>query len=380
MSQENGNGGRVSPSRRTVLKTIGGGSVALGSASLATISAAANGSKEIVTIRGKQDKPLKTKEVPAQWYDHLENARHARDRIGRKFENRKWFRGVGIEATDRWEDGKRGFRVSIEAENPRKARKETPEQENNAEVAVDEYHEPQPMSHCPSGAQNDQTYSCVPGGAYIEDDESWYSGGCQIQYNGSPMYLTCAHGPATNWTLGDCSTEDITGVEVDQGAARVPFGTVHEYDYNQDIAVIDAYDDNLDDTLVPEDETIFGYVSEDGIADYQSSGKTIYNYGARSDIKREGTIKKDFQWSPCYQTNFEQKVSYIRYDDIVPCNGDSGGPYYVIEDILGIGTVISMVSILYGGAEDWNTSRGPSAYDITNRYPIDFSQQSDLCS
>lgn len=367
-----------SQNRRSVIKALGGGSVALGSISLTTGSAAAGGTTEIVTIRGEDNKPVKTKEVPTEWYDHLQDIRHARDSLQQEFGDRNWYRGIGYTVTDQWYDGKRGFSISAEATDVSKARNEMPEKHNGNDVAAERFPEPEPMSHCPDSFQNTNTYSCVPGGAYIEGGGK-YSGGCQVQFDGNPMYLTCAHGPASNWSLGDCSTDDITGKEITQGASDTPLGTVSEYDYNQDFSVIDPYDDNLDDKVIPEDYSIFGHVSEDGIADHQSTGETIYQYGAKSGERRSGTIRKDFQWSPCYNSSFHHEVSYIRYDDLVPCNGDSGSPYYVIDDILGVGTVIAIASILYGGTEDWNTSRGPSAYDMTNRYPMDFSQQSDLC-
>jgi len=263
----------------------------------------------------------------------------------------------------------------------KKARNDLPEQKNREEIVVDEYEEPEAFSHCPSSFQNTTTYSCVPGGAYLKDNESTYSGGCQVQYDGSPMYLTSAHGPAFGGDYpGDCpEDEDLTGYEIDQGGTREPFGTVHAYDYNHDFSVVDPYDNNLDNTIAPESTMIWGHVSESGIADYQSSGETIYLYGAKSGQTRTGTIKKDFQWSPCYRDSIHQEVPYIRYDGMSGCNGDSGGPFYVKDDIVGVGEFIAITSILYGGFHDYETSRGPAAYGLANNFPMDFSQDSNLC-
>lgn len=369
------------PNRRTILKALGGGSFTAATLGVAPATATSDGTTEIVTIRGENNKPIKKKEVPQAWYDHLQKARHTRDQLAKKFGDRSWYQGAGFEPTDQWYDGKRGFSMSIEATNPSKARREAPDAQNGIDIAIEQYPEPQPMSDhcrpddCPSTAQETTTYSCVPGGAWLTS----YTGSCQVQYDGSPMYLTVAHGPADNYELYECSDDDLTGDVVYQGDSETPLGEIYAYDYDLDMAVIDPYDDNLSDKLIPEDYTVFGHVSEDGVADYKSSGETIYFFGAKRGERTSGTIRKQFQWTPCWENDSSVDQPYIRFNDINPCYGDSGGPYYVIDDILGIGNILAIISIHHSGCADWNTSRGPAAFEMVNDHPMDFSQKTDLC-
>lgn len=382
------------PTRRELLKASGAGSLAVGSIGIVGASSS-DDTVEIVKIRTGEQYPDKTEEVPADWYEHLQDTRKAKQRLTRRYGNRRWFKTIGHEPTNRSFSGKRGFSVVIERTDAAKADRELPEQANGVAVGHRQLEEPPAYSghctepdYCPSGFGNTETYSCVPGGASIGNaGDSYaptYTGTWPIDYDGNSAYLTVSHGPADDYNTGDCPSGSILGAEITQGEFQEPLGQVVEYDYQQDFSVVDPYDGvNLSDEIVPEDVSVYGHVTEDGVDSYQADGTTTHLYGARSDQKLNHQIVSHFDWNPCEQsTDGPNTAPYVRFEGASGCGGDSGGPHYVTDSLLGIGTILALFGPNYGGClyNGTESSRCPAAYGIANEYPVSFTWSSSDCA
>lgn len=113
---------RLSVGRRNVLKSVGGTSAALGTIGIVT-GDEGDGTKTIVTIRGKNNKPVKKKEVPKEWYNHFRRIKNTRRQLAKNHGNKDWWKSVGHETTDQFHGGKRGFRIVAEASSQKKSPK-----------------------------------------------------------------------------------------------------------------------------------------------------------------------------------------------------------------------------------------------------------------
>lgn len=388
-------GGRVR--RRRVLKTVGITSVLSGT-SLVTIGNAADGSKEIVVMRGERGEAKKS--VPQDWYNHLQDVRQTEKSLNEKYEGEDWFQGAGREKSDERIAGKRALRVFVDSKNPGKARRELDKDNHRVDIRVDEHTEPEPLGHCEQYEDSDgnPTYmdwdvreSCMLGGTFLTmeslspENTDWdtvvgWTATSHVQYDGNPMLMTCAHPIPDDYTYPGCSSKDIIGQTMYQGSRNngtelgPKFGEIVEYDYDKDFVIIDPvhYDGTISGEPAPDeqDKTYFGHITRDGLDQYEDDYDHQPNsYGSRTGDTVNANLYKHREWGPC---GGAWETRYVYIDEYQVCHGDSGSPFFIKDDVLGVGEVIGLLGHMWGGRHKYDYRLGPAAYEIADNYPISF--------
>lgn len=347
-----------SAKRRAVLKTIGTGA---GFSAIGVVNAggSSDDTVEITTVEtNSRYSQNVTKEVPSDWYHHVQRSRKAGQNLQRNLSKKSWFEGITRVQSSEKIAGKRVSQINVEASNPGEAKRSgnVPDKENGVAVNIVESSEPEPQ------ACNTQSYDCVPGGAQVRTENTsgsyfYCSATCEVMYNGEDHIMTSAH------CFHDSCSDDITGQKLKQGSEVI--GEVVEYDMGLDFAVIEPYSGvSLDDSVIGEDPSIIGHVTKDGIEDLQSSGETVYRYG-RTTCRESGQVDGI---TPCFAGSCNGCVEAPKTTHYAE-DGDSGGPHYqMVDDLLvtGIGIIGP-----HWGASDTH-SWAPAAYMIANEYDIQF--------
>lgn len=197
-----------------------------------------------------------------------------------------------------------------------------------------------------------------------------YSGCCRVNYQGEPAYMTVAHGgpKADDYTFPGCTDTDITGLQVYQGSEQIPLGNIAEYDYDKDFSIIvpDDYENDLSPRVHPGEGPVFGHVTEDGVDD--SMGEPVRKFGACTGSVLAGDLYDHRLWGPC---GGAWKTKYV-FSKGHPCAGDSGGPNYIIESLVGNGRIVGLIGSTWGKMGDHSTI-APAFYEIANDETYDVS-------
>jgi hypothetical protein len=355
----------ASVSRRTVLKTVGG---AVGSTAIVGTAMSHDGRKRTIVVAERDDEPLVTKQVPTDWYEHVQRSWDASDELLQQFGDEPWFDRISRSSREgNYRIGDhRKKKLKIKTKDAAAARLRVPESHRGLPVEVVEIDNLPERQGCSDwSACNDNTYSCVKGGAYLslEQPDGSYcsqSAGVVVEYGGGTGLITCYHG----FSPYDCSV-DIEGLEGLQGNDDLRIGEVDAYDSTQDWAILtekNAEIDGLDDEIIQKSNPVNGHVTKSGLEDMESrdDNKPIKHYGA-STCSNHGY---DIELSTTHNCDSDKEVDSVELNDSSSNTGDSGSPMYVHYDEF---DVIGIAGILHRGGPI-----GVAAHAINNKHGIEF--------
>jgi hypothetical protein len=375
MSQKHSNSdGELPITRRSALKSLGaaGAGVSLFSG---TVSSQEK-TKTIVVARAG-DRPVRTKDVPADWYREKENASEAVSELKSKLlsdnqdccgeivkEKGEGVFGIGVRRSDGKIGGRYGFKIRVQVKKD-----QLPpilkDHINEIPVEVEQTKNTLEPQDC-----NEDTYTPVPGGVSMSAD-----GGATVTSKawdmyGNPGALVCAHVFNQNFTCDN----NLAGESATQGGNKMgEVPSENHFSHDDDFAFLDktgnetsGYKDAIEGVV----DDVRGYKTKDGLYDLQSIGETVYQFG-RTTCETSGQItgvenhgRSGTGW--CYATNQEVQT------DISTDSGDSGGPlytkYFDKGDYEYRGEIIAP---LYGA--DSEGARGAAAYHIYDSYGIRFT-------
>lgn len=312
-------------SRRQLIKGVVGAATT-GSLAAAKIPtpAGADDTVRIPTVK-KGDRVLKWKEVPRGWREQTLQARRSLKSIKNQFLGEKGIEGIGL---SRWEQAKygdyTGFLISVEVDHNRFSGSLP----NVYEGTPVESREPRNFERT---CYNYSDFDPIPGGVTVESGDPVNGvdklGSTGFEVNdryGNPRILSANH----VWGLCDYNV----GKEVYQNGNFI--GSVYQSDEKIDTALIEVETDKTISANIKEPSntrSISGYKNKSGIEEL---------YGSNSNISKMGvTTGKN-----------EDVITEIEYSDGQDCidyagegietahdvaTGDSGGPIYNIETILG---------------------------------------------
>lgn len=360
-------------SRRRFLGQTGiAGAGVLGLATPGVAAPLVDDTTEIVVTEDERG-PAGTEVVPQRWYSQAQRSRATiaglRDRYGGK----AWLGSVGRRANSEEIGGLSGFDIAVGARDVAAARRALPDQVDGFTVDVYQHEEPVPHSHFCTY----ETYSCVPGGAYVEverndgDIRAHSATGIAQTSSGYYRYMTCAHG-----FRKDCDS-DIVGQELWQGSGENYVGYVTDFDATQDWALVrESYSsdvDGIDNHIVSATPSYAGWVTESGVDWLISSDETTYKYGARSCRTSGELIGEDWN-SFC--------GGWVKWGHSTALGdgGDSGAPHYIYYESDGSWNVYLVGGHYGSGTRSWtDVALMPYAYRINDDHGITFGSSSSTC-
>lgn len=320
-------------SRRTALKIAGSGAVSL--AGVGLVGATNNDDTVEITVSRNSEGPLKRKQVPRSWYNHLRQVRKVTGEISSEYNHRAGVISVGYVQGDERIGGKHSFAVEVEV-NPDEFDGNIPDQRENVPVTVTESATSGPIPAC----YNYDDYSSVPGGVTLEGDGLGTSGFKVTDDDDNPGMLTANH------LWGNCA--DSGGQRAEQNGDFL--GEVIDHDPDADFAVVDdqSSSKSLDDQIKEEDSfrwEISGWKTDNGIADLIESGEDVRSMGVTTGLTK-GPVKKKSR-SPNGPSCIDLEGEAVKLD-IDTGQGDSGGPTYTLETFSGnqYAVVINIVNLL----------------------------------
>lgn len=348
-------------SRRSYLKRIGATGAVGGGLSLLQTSAVAEEDDTTVIITDKnRGEPVRTKEVPTEWYKQVQNAREGQDELTQRFSDEPWY-VLSARRPDRNSEetdqigGRPGYVLTLGVTDKAKVPdRNLPSEINGLPVIVEEQELPEPE------CQDD--YDCVQGGANLQTvQNAGVSMTCIAEHNGDLGALTCAH-----WSPDSaeyCNT-DISGEEITQSGDRV--GDITDYGWSLDWAFAkeasDAEIDGLRDEILSHTYYVGGYVTRDGVDDMMATGEDAHQFG-RSSCHTYGPLYDFPNVNHCGTGSTEFVRSSVHTEP-----GDSGGPHYRTLDAINAITIIGV----HHGSDSLSYSYAGPAYSLNNNHGIEF--------
>lgn len=340
--------------RREYLGAVGGSVAGISAlASLQGVAKGAGGSSDRVTIPiiKKGDTVVKEKEVPRKWFNHVQNARQAKQATVNQYKSHPGVVSVSRVRSKHRYGGRDGFNIQVGV-RPDRARPELPDQVNDIPVKVVEE-----SRFTPTACEVTDKVTPVPGGVEINPDQGGFgTTGIKVEQGGSYFMLTAAH----LWD-NQCS-ESIRGeaCDIEDGSY---FGSVDEFDREADYALVTPVGYNADDYIREDDGfaiaqyPVGGYYTSSGVDTLITDGKSARSMGIVSG-ETSGTVEENGTWQGWDCVNFEYYGVGI---DVHTIDGDSGGPVYRIEGDYAIMVTINQ----YGDATGtWSgTCNGASSLD-----------------
>lgn len=349
-----------STTRRSYLGKVGG-TIGIGAIGFTGLGAASEGdTTEIVTVRNG-DGPVKTEQVPTDWYERELRAREGSRQLKEQYLDEKDIVLVGIIAGEKEIQGLRvsDLRVGIKGSS---TEADVPAEVNGIPVKVETNIKP-PTPRC-----YEKDFETTPAGAGVlgETGQGDYQGGtatCRAIKNGTHYLMTANHifhdeGEENLW---DCQ-EDMVDREVGQYTSL--FGYVSAHHPTHDIAVAPPESNRgIDDNIVDEDSTINGWVTKDGVSAFKSDNRLIRARGTTTCTWADVIDSYDNTQSP-NNCNFSD---LIYFENAKSDSGDSGGPYYFEDDQGEHSYLVGPLSATVSGHD-----YAPAAYAINNDYGYEF--------
>lgn len=307
-------------SRRTALKVGGSGAFTLTGVGL--VGASTSDDTVKITVTRNREGPVRQKEVPQSWYDHLQHVEDVLQRVKEKYYSQK---GVETIAQIRGEEsfsGKHGFqiRVGIDKEE---FKGDLPDSKESVPIKTIEAM-PTGLGAC-QGV--DDSIDPVLGGVVVEEEAGTSCGGFGSTFTTVYDKVVNANRMLTAGHLFEACSNDITGEAAEQGGLN--FGQVDRYDANADWATITPQDKSITDpSKIREGDgdeyEVNAWYTDSGISDLISTGETTYQLGTTTG-RTSGTVEANNVSDGFDCVNFEGEGVEC---DITNAEGDSGGPVY----------------------------------------------------
>ncbi|WP_143052129.1 hypothetical protein [Halobacterium jilantaiense] len=274
------------------------------------------------------DEVLKHKKVPQPWLEHTRHVLHARADLEDPVEPTSGSQSVGVARSSETYGGKPGLKIQVATDA--RAQSVVPSDVRGVEVEAVEKEDWRTACYY-------DTPDNITGGLPIEarweeggqSYTGWGTAGLPVKdSNGNERLLTADH----LWENKPCQSSE--GEEATQYTQD--FGKVAESQAEPDFALVEKTNSSLSlsDGIHEENRTlsVSGWFPEEAISELVSEGKSVHKMGVTTG-KTTGTIDAMNQSLGNGCGNLENRGVVV--NGIEVGEGDSGGPMYRIEDVLG---------------------------------------------
>lgn len=358
MSNRKSNGGS---SRRTVLKSLGAGTLGFGGLSNASVVVGASERTTRIGILAEGDEVVREVKVPKRWKTQAEQAARAKRQISNSVGSRSDIHTVGVGNQESAIDGLKKHTVDVQID-PDGDRSGIPDEVNGIPVVVGESGRSEATCYT-------QDKSSIFGGLSSsgpDNDDSQGTLCCRVFKNGSKRMLGCRHLFITNDNDGPdyCGNDDPLGDDWHRAGERV--GRINESYQAHDAVLMDTQfsDEPVTNDIPDEDGQITGRVTGNGLEYLKSKSETVQKRGVETCISN-GEVTKIRQEIFCSDGNY---IGGVVRSTTEQKEGDSGGPVYYKD-----GTSLYLVNIATARKSDSiSDAQGSSANDMYNDRGITF--------
>lgn len=298
------------------------------------------------------DTVIKWKEVPKDWYDHLQHVRSVQKDVTQRLSDRAAVESILVTRSDVTFGGKNGFEIEVEVDS-NKGDVSLPDVVDGVSIRRTEAPDVE-LKCC-----HHEDYDPVPGGVAVQTGGGGVgsAGFCVENSDGNRRLLTANH------LWGEC--EDNTGGQLNQHTDE--FGTVEAIDTDTDYALVrPTSTEGIDDRVYVNGirYTVSGYKTYDGISDLISSGETCYQTGGTT-CTTEGPItgQGSVEQYNCY--DFE---GHGIKADIYTAGGDSGGPFVDLIEFSGNQYAAIIGHLTWGDSQSTECCHWGCGYSGTPNY------------
>jgi len=310
--------------------------------------------------------PVK-KNVPADWYNNLQEARKAKEEAIDEYSDIPYIIGIGPRSPKHGGENAK-LEIDVEEDKLDKAVDTLPEQINNIPVEI-----------VPSGRGS-------PDSCNTSDDGKWIRGGNQCyaedgegnegtllprMYNsdGKRRFATAQH----LFNSDDDDKTDYTGKKLYHPTeSHDAIGEVTESHCHDDFVICDELNDHYPQRAIKgvSPETVSGQWTKDGLSDLEADDKKLRKMG-RTSCETKGEIKNvdKYAWPGFGCRPRDHQVAWGEGSDSE--DGDSGAPvFHEHPDEYRYLWIASMISWSDDGSGDYVA--GTSAYSIKNSHGYHF--------
>lgn len=307
--------------------------------------------------------PVK-RNVPQDWYDNLQRARKAKQKVVSDHEHKKGIVGIGVRAGIAGGDNADVI-VDISGKHAEKRRGEIPEERNGTPITVRKGPRITPDGHssCDSGNSYCNDYyhgSSIPGGMQCEGTDS-----------SGPVGTLCSPITKSNGDVRFATAGHIFGAACACGQhfwhpteSDYDVGTVSAHHCYDDIALIEPENGHSPEREIQDanPSAVQGQFTKSGVADLRRRGEFIKKVGWRS-CKTCGKIEsEDYTHSGYGCTPKDGQVKWGEATDSK--GGDSGAPVYHVNPNNTDHQWIVNISLWSGSF----SAGGTSAWSIYNKH------------
>jgi len=350
------------PSRRNLLKSIGGTALV---ASSSSVISAKTPTVEIVTVRGKGGAIRQTKKVDEAWYNLEMKADKVRKNLESRFDNHPRFHSASIGVADELINGRKKPQITA-FEKPKAGKPDLLSKELDLPSTIDGINVTQKVKEDIELDQCAEVVDRLQGGDALDEDDGNGPGSatCAVEESGSIRVMTAEHVVDPSSDPADCDSpmnDDMWNWDTDDNY----IGGVVDYDKAQDWATVDEYNSDIPigDSIRGEYGTLAGHETLDGLRDLKSTGETVYHRGWKTCTTTGQVTSVKVTDDRCGgSATSDDYVEVSTYTD----GGDSGGPHYKTLTYNG-NTYMSIIAPHRGGQ-----SFGCGAYAINRDHPISF--------
>jgi hypothetical protein len=358
MDVEKSSGGS---SRRTVLKSVGVGTLGFGGLSNAGVVVGASERTTRIGILAEGDEIVREVKVPKRWKQQAEQAARAKRQISNSVGRRSDVHTVGVGNQESTIDGLKKHTVDVQVD-PDGDTSGIPDEVNGIPVVVGKSGRSQATCYT-------QDKSSIFGGLSSSGPESDDSRGtlcCRVFKDGSKRMLGCRHlfithsGDDEDYCEGD-GPGDNTWHRAGERTGKI----IDDYQRHDAVLMDTQFSDEPVTNDIPDDDgQITGRVTGNGLEYLKSNDKQVQKRGIATCVT-SGEVSEIRQTIFC---NDEDYIGGIVESTTEQKDGDSGGPVYYKE-----GTDLYLVSMAVARKSDTNSdAQGSSANDMYNDQGITF--------
>lgn len=317
------------------------------------------------------------KQVPADWYNRVQDAKRVNEQIQQKFAKREGVHSIGM-SSGGGPDGSDNPHVQVtldeDSDQKDERRGEIPERKDGIRIDVDEQHVAKDTtdSHDEDSCNDEtQDVSSLPGGTKLRlapDDPGFCTNG--------PRFI---NGTSRDWLFGwstaaHCVGCEAVGQPVYHGGD--PYANVIWADFDRDIAYLERRSDTSPESEIVEPSNhsnsvhISDTVSESGMATITgNSNYEVFTRGVGGCTNRGGRVSEYntvyFSFGNCIEYLQDQYVvGYDHSSSTPPEGGDSGATPFVEDN----GNYFVIGS--HTGHPNTSESYGPQGYTLKVDYDI----------
>lgn len=357
MSGNEGHNKNRSASRRRILQ-LTGSSIAIGA--LPTAGATETGETEkIVTVRGKNGTPRKVKEVPGEYWEHVEKVHRLQEQLRTRYSTpnpETGIDGIGIGSQEDTIQGRLKSKLLVYVKQGNEVTVDVPETIEGIPVEMKEWESVEPDS-C-EDVCNKSTFDPLPGGVPVDEDDNSGPGTttCMVERSGTYYMMTARH-------IFGCEPNNVKAYNYKPSQNYI--GEIADYSTPDDWAIVPLASDSdiseFENEIVSQPGVLAGHVTKSGLQDLKDNKTTVYHQGWRT-CETSGVVEAiDQPDDPCGLTH----EVFVKLSTCT-MSGDSGGPHF--HQYESGGCYYNAIIAPHRGGD----SIGCAAYHIHDAHEINF--------